>query len=695
MRRRTIYRICWAGLGAAIAVAAVALAVERDAPAPVSAPTFHEAPDEARARAEWFYARRAYPAEETPPYALRSAALQARTLRSLAAADTGDEVPDLTWASIGPTPLTGSWRGSFGTSPGAGRVPALAPVGDGTTAYLGGAQGGVWKTVDGGTTWTPVFDGVIGAGEAGMAIGALAVDPVSPSTVYAGTGEGKFHERAYFGGGIFKTTNGGATWSKVGGATFDTCSIGDLRIRGTTILAAAIRAGKWRRSCVGGVYRSIDGGTTWSRTLDDTATEPNPTRTVQVGAFDIAPGAGAAWFATVWGNDPAGSGGPVFKSTDDGVTWGRLAGGLRTTDNGRSTVATARTNGSRVYAATTSTRSDNWGNLTGIFVSSDGGATWASRALPNSETEGTPCAGGFKDALHDPLTTPGQCDYDQELIVHPTDPDTVYLAGITLWRSTDAGVTWSRVDGDPTGYDVHLDYHALAFDSAGRFWVGTDGGVWRSANDGADWTNLNATLSLVQFEWGIAGQADADGPIYGGTQDQATNRRNPDGSWQRLLGGDGGAMAWSAEEPNVIYATVYYGYLFKSTDAGNNWEVGAASAGLGSAADYWNFHPPMVMSPSDRATLFFASTRVWQSTDAAENWEAISPHFGGDNRSAISALGATTDPDVIYAGSNDGQLQVSRDATADEPTWTPRSSGLPNRTFTEVEAKPARPERLM
>ena len=216
-----------------------------------------------------------------------------------------------------------------------------------------------------------------------------------------------------------------------------------------------------------------------------------PIRTT--GAFDATPGVAGTWFATVYGDDPAHAGGNVFRSTNDGASWSRLAGGLPTTGNGRARVATAPADRNRVYAVISSSRDVDFGSLLGIFTSADGGTTWAKLPSPASFCETSMPLGH------------GTCHQRLALVVDPIDPGSLYAAGISPNRSTDYGQTW---EWNNFG---HSDYSALAFDTGGRLWIGNDGGVFRRATDGT-LANLNATLSIAQFEWGIAGEADAEGP---------------------------------------------------------------------------------------------------------------------------------------------------------------------------------------
>ena len=180
--------------------------------------------------------------------------------------------------------------------------------------------------------------------------------------------------------------------------------------------------------------------------------------------------------------------------------------------------------------------------------------------------------------------------------------------------------------------------------------------MFRRATDGSV-ENLNATLPITEFEWGIAGEADADGPIFGGTQDTTTVLRMANGSWRAMSCSDGGAVAWRASVPNTIIAACFTDLITKSTNGGTTFDE-AGWFDLKSKEDpgeFFNFHPPLVMDPSDAQRLYFASTRVWRTTDGASTWNPISAHFGSDAGYAVQALGVTTSQDVLYAGTNNGR----------------------------------------
>ena len=646
-----------------------------------------ERADELRARERWFYRQRAYPNKVTPAGALAHAAAQARAVKTDAAvAATTATAPTLPWTAIGPKPIGSSTYGNdryMGNRPVVGRVTALVPVGDGTTAYLGAANGGVWKTTNGGSSWAPVFDSAIAAGQTGMAIGAIAVDASNTNTIYVGTGEANLSGDSYFGGGVFKSTDGGTSWAKVGGATMpDRCHVSDIKVRGTTIIAALERYGRYDPGCNAGIYRSTDGGATWTRRQ---APLSNGSK---VGAFDIAAGGANTWYATFYFDG-------VYKSTDDGVTWKLTnpttgSNAILFGTYGRPAIAVAPSDPNWVYLVVSSPFSEDFGNVEGMFVSSNGGTNWTPISPPLSP-DGTGGLCNFEAAGDGQ----GQCWYDEEVVVDPNSASTVYMAGTTLWKSVNGGVTWSRPGFDPNESDpnfadkaIHVDFHALAFDSAStpRLWAGNDGGAYRTADGGSSWTNLNSTLSIAQFEPGISGLAVSGGPIFGGTQDDGTSARTTSDSWQQIFGGDGGATAWDPADPNTIYVSYVYSNFYKSTDGGTNFVD--ATNGI-DQFDPVEFYAPLIMDPANRNRLYFGTNRVWRTTNAASSWSPISDEFLG----TITTI-APASADTVYAGTSEGELEVTTNAAAGTPTWTDTAATpLPNRVFTDIEAKPGSPGR--
>ncbi|MDX6512767.1 MAG: hypothetical protein QOE36_2271, partial [Gaiellaceae bacterium] len=436
-----------------------------------SAPPATGTESELRARDAWFYHQRAGLDGTIPPGALLRAREATRALRQRSAslaATSPRLIPALPWTPIGPHPIRGTDHYYMGTPPLAGRVTAIAPdPTDLHTAYLGGAAGGVWKTTDDGVHWTPLSDG-----QMAMAIGSIAVAPTNHQVVYVGTGEANTSGDSYTGDGVYRSADGGAHWTRVGADTFGTATTGRCAVADVVVSPAdanVVLAAPQGGSCGGDVLRSTDGGATWSKALllpggraTDLAVDPNNP---------------AVWYAAVahW-NSASG----VWKSTDGGATWAQLGGGLPQSGTGIGRIVVAPTSSQRLYAAFSDTASlpDPTPQL---WTSADAGATWTQLTL---------------DASFCNVGAGSQCWYDLALAVSPADPSSFFAAGIKLFKYGAAGASSSLVGYGGSG--IHVDFHALAFDAAGRLWVGSDGGVYRSDDGGASFASLNADLSIAE-----------------------------------------------------------------------------------------------------------------------------------------------------------------------------------------------------
>lgn len=474
-------------------------------------------------RAEWFHGQRAFPRPSIPQGMRERAVRHARQMISsqgapaAASAINGEAlaIAGPAWSPIGPQPiLTSIYAGNSAS----GRVTALVvnPM-NASIVYMGAAQGGVWKTTQGAVpnaVWTPLTDTL-----ASLSMGALAVDPATCTrtgcnTIYAGTGEEDFSGDSYFGAGIFKSIDGGQTWTKlpgtitnvtgitsftgpfdsaVGGAHFSSLAIDP---NNSQVLLAAVQIFVNVNGGVSsGIYRSADGGNTWTNVRGGGA------------GIDIAadPGHAGTFYATL--GSPAGSSSNgIYKSTDDGMTWSAISGtGASSvpsgTGAGRIALAFAPSSSGpgTLYAGVQDpTPGPNLNGLLGLFKSTDGGATWT-----NLTTAPKYCS--------------PQCWYDNVIRTQPNDPsgNTVYVGGsadsggsfATLYRSTDGGSTWTNVSADAGGAPlIHTDMHALAFAAdSSVLYIGNDGGVWATSDlptSGSaipNWTNLNETLQITQF----------------------------------------------------------------------------------------------------------------------------------------------------------------------------------------------------
>src|SRR4051794_18311376 len=606
--------------------------------------------DDIRASEEWFFGQRAYPAKHTPDRALVRATRQAKALRE--SPGSGAAVAtSLHWTGIGPQPIgrlgpaVGGSATFVGAPPVAGRVTAIAPdPRNSAVAYVGGANGGVWKTGNAGGTWSPRVPN----NQPSFAIGSIAVDPANPSRVGAGTGGPNSSQDSYYGAGIFRSANGGQSWTKVGGARFDGCFVADLAIVDSSTVVAAVTEfpGKPNPSCSvarRGVWRTTNGGSTWRRIPLPSSQYEAPTD------FSQAPGSPSTIYLATFFDG-------VYKSINGGRTWTKMAVPSGSPYRG----VVSAFNSKIVYAAYSGGPTGE--SLGGVLKTVDGGAHW-STVVP-ARNVNTPCTY--------PNDSYGQCSYDIALAVDPSDSTRFFLGGIRMFRYTNSGAT-----GRPVGYGrcsacMHVDQHVAVYDEARRLWIGNDGGVYRTDNAGASFINRNGTgsaaLAITEFNPGTSGSI-AQGTFLGGTQDNGTVRRTATGGldWRQDLGGDGGATAYVS--PSTAYGGFLGPDLYKTTNGGSAYSN--VSGPWGAEVPRTLAYPPLEMSPQSTSTLYRGTSRIWRTTNGALSWSPISPNYP----TAVSPRGpAGSPPDVISAGwagggNSPAQPRYTTNATAAVPTW--------------------------
>ncbi len=617
-----------------------------------------------RQRQQWFQDRRAYPLKHIPA-GIRQRAINQRDAKLAAAAaaraSTASPAPAAQpqWVQIGPQPVDNY----YGVS--AGRVTALAVDPENPKiVYAGGAEGGVWKTTDGGATWVPLTDG-----QPSLAVGSITLDPNNSSIVYVGTGEENFSGDSYYGAGVLKSTDGGATWTQIcgpfcgpvysdsyygGGARIGQMSVqpGNSKV----VLAAVEFSG------FDGIYRSTNAGVAWTQVISGLG----PGTAV---FFDPA-NANVAYAATTSG---------VFKSADAGKTWSASNGGgstaLPNPNGGRVALALAPSSSMVLYAGI---GDPSTGGLLGFYKSTTGGASWTQLA-------------------NTPNYCGGQCWYDDTIGVSPVDPNFVIVGGSWAYspgnsaalRSLDGGNTWTDFSAA-----IHPDAHAMAFANDGSvLYTGNDGGVWSTrtpSSTNINWISLNSTLALTEFYPGISMDPGNVNHTYAGTQDNGTNKYSGSVTWPTVACGDGGATAIDFAHPNVIYTGCITATLYKSTDDGVSFNDATNGIVTG---DRVAWVPPLAMDPENSQTLYFGTYRVYQTTNAAGSWTPISGDLtsGGGTLSTLAA--APTDSNTVYSGSDDGRVYVTRNALSGSAAhWTNvTTSGLPNRTVDWIAVDPTTP----
>lgn len=534
--------------------------------------------------------------------------------------------------------------------------------------YVAVGSGGVWKTENAATTWTPVFDK-----QGSYSIGCVALDPQNPNTVWVGTGENIGGRHVGYGDGVYRSDDGGQTWRNMGLKNSEHISKIIVHPNDPNTVWVAAQGPLWSKGGDRGVFLTTDGGKTWQRTLGDAE---------WVGATDllIDPRHPDRLYAATWqrhrtvaGFLGGGPGSGLHRSEDGGRTWQRLAQGLPPSQMGKIGMAISPQQPDVVYAAIELDRRKG-----GVYRSADRGASWVKMSDEVSGGTGP--------------------HYYQELYACPHQFDRLYLVSNYMVTSEDGGKTFTRVNVR----NKHVDDHAIVFrpDNPDYLLVGCDGGLYESFDRARTWRFV-ANLPVTQF-YKVA--VDDDLPfynVYGGTQDNSTQGgpsrtdnmhgiRNSD--WQVVLGGDGHQPATEPGNPDIVYGQWQEGNLMRhDRRTGENVYV-KPQGRPDEPAERFNWDAPIVVSPHNPAHLYFASQRVWKSTDRGDSWTPLSgdlttqterittPFFGGSqgwdnawdvgamsNYSTITSLGVSpVQKGLIYAGTDDGLIQVTEDEGA---TW--------------------------
>ena len=524
-----------------------------------------------------------------------------------------------------------------------GRVSAVVvhPA-DMDVIFAGGAQGGVWRTEDAGVSWRPLTDH-----ECSLAMGALALDPVDPDIVYAGTGEQHFSADSYYGCGILRSSDGGESWTRLGEGVL-TGPMGGTTISRVVIdsaTAGTLDATTVYAATEGGLFISTDSGAGWTRVLDGVVTD------VLVHAGDRE----VVFAALAEGEEKTGHA-TLHRSGDGGLTWQVVDPGLGVLP-WRAQLAQSPSSPDILYLSA--------GETGGVVMarSSDGGDSWTRAS-----------AGGVRC---------GQCWYNQSLAVHPTDPDVVYFGAVLLYRSLDGGETFSTIGR----VDIHVDQHVLTVDARApdMLLVGNDGGVYRSPDRGDTWESLNTNLSLTQFYAGVSIHPRAEAiSVLAGTQDNGTVQGDGDLSWPQVMGGDGGFTALDPRFDRRWAETQWRGGTGgpRRSDDGGSFRFRGHGIDLGDDA---LFIPPLVMDPFDPDVLYFGTERLYRTVDGGERWEPVTEAPAG----RISAIALSrSDARVVYFGTSESDVVVTRDGGG---SWRTVSGSLPMRYVSDIAVHPHDP----
>jgi photosystem II stability/assembly factor-like uncharacterized protein len=537
-----------------------------------------------------------------------------------ATASRGGVMP--AWTSMGPTSTPGGYAGL-------GRINAVAfhPTNN-NIIWVGSPSGGLWKTTNGGTNWSTNTDNFSLLGVSG-----ICVAPSNPDIIYVATGDGDAGDTRSI--GVLKSTDGGTTWSATG-------------------LSFAVSSGVLIRKLVmdpndennliaatsSGLYRTTNGGTTWP--------------SVQAGNFydvEAQPGSASDNFYACTGSI-------IYRSTNNGGAWtnvqtiagsGRIALGVSNADN-------------TVVVALSSKASDSGYN--GLYRSTDSGGSYVLQS-------NTPNLLGYES---DGSDGGGQGWYDLCVTLDPTNASIVYVGGVNIWKSTDAGVNWTLNaywynlgNGTPT---VHADKHAFEWQNNNTLFSGNDGGIYKTTNGGTSWTDLSSTLVISQmYRLGVSQTNQA---VITGLQDNGTKFRNNAGTWSDHIGGDGMECSINPSNAANMYAEYQFGNIFRTTNTGGSWtDISVNIPGAVGGTGAWI--TPHIISAFNNNTIYAAYKNVYKSTDQGNNWTQISTGLSATNLEILAE--APSDANVLYAGRSNALYRTTNGGTSWNTMTVPGGAG--------------------
>lgn len=593
------------------------------------------------------------------------------------------------WYHIGPTNVSGRCTD----------IAAVTPKGKNFTIYVATASGGVWKTVNEGTTWEPIFEH-----EATASIGDIALAPSNQDIIWVGTGEANIFRSSQNGAGIYKSTDAGKTWKHMGLA--DTLTIGRIVIHPTNpdIVYVAASGHEWTDNEERGVFKTTDGGETWTKILyiDNTT-----------GAFDLAidPSDPETLYTTAWQrirlkwNDPRVLPGfnksGVYKTTDGGANWTSINDGLPEAQyRGRIGLDVCMSQPNVLYALVDNyemarelseeERMDSYTrNLKGIikgatvFRSDDKGESWTQ-------------VSGLSEQLQQYMMShSGTFGWVfGQIRVDPNDPETVYIMGVPLSVSNDGGKTFRRLSG------MHGDHHGMWIDPNNSNYIinVNDGGIVISYDQGKTWRQFLNNLPVCQF-FNVSFDMSTPFYVYGSMQDHGSfrgvvTRRGNNGfaavEWERAPGGEGSTHAIDPRDPNIVYSAGFYGHITR-TDFSKPPQDQSKSIfppdeeGLEILRGQWL--APIVLSPNHPDTVYLGLQYLYRSRFQGDVWERISPNMSHDIKEELGDIPYQTifsisespqNANLIYCGTDDGKVHVTKDGGK---TWKEIMKGLPYRKW--------------
>ncbi len=548
--------------------------------------------------------------------------------------------------------------------------------------YVAVASGGVWKTSNHGVSYKPIFDG-----EGSYSIGCITIDPNQSSTIWVGTGENNNQRSVGYGDGVYKSTDGGNSWTNMGLKESEHISKIIVDPRNSDIVYVAAYGPLWSGGGDRGVYKTIDGGEIWEQVhfiSENSGTSDLVMDPINPDILYEAVHQRRRHVFTYIGGGPESA---IYKTTDAGKTWNESKSGLPVGKMGRIGLAVSSVDANVVYAIV-----EAEGDTSGFFRSNNKGATWEKRS--KYKTSG---------------------NYYQEIICDPHNVDKVFSMNTWLHHTEDGGKTFKRT-GEA---NKHVDNHCIWINpiNTDHWIVGCDGGIYETYDHAASW-EYKANLPVTQF---YKVSIDYDEPFYnvfGGTQDNSSqggpsrslnNAGILNADWYITVGGDGYETQVDPTNPNIIYSQWQYGGLIRY-DRQSGERIGIKpQPGKGEAAFRWNWDAPLLISPHDPKTLFFCANKVFKTEDRGNSWKAISPDLTRQiDRNKLKVMGEVQSPDMVmknksttiygnivafdqspldanllYAGTDDGLIQVSEDGGG---TWNKKETfkGVPRTTYVNM-----------
>ncbi|MDQ6677013.1 MAG: glycosyl hydrolase [Acidobacteriota bacterium] len=560
-----------------------------------------------------------------------------------------------------PDPYAGLKFRSIGPAMISGRIVDIAvDPANAAHYFIAAASGGVWKTANNGTSWTPIFDN-----EGSYSIGALALDPKNPAVLWVGTGEANSQRSVSYGDGIYRSEDAGRTWRNLGLKSSEHIARIAIDPRDSRTVYVAAQGPLWAPGGDRGLYKTTDSGRTWTKVLavsentgvTDVALDPRNPDTLIAATYQRRR---HTWTLIDGGPESA-----IYRSTDAGATWGKITAGIPSEDLGRITFAPSPKDPALVYASIEAANKKS-----GVFRSTDFGSSWELRS---------------------PIEFAGM--YFGRIYADPHAADRVYFMNVRMTVSDDGGKTFH-----PLGEKYkHSDNHVIWIDprDPAHYLVGCDGGLYESYDRAANWA-FKSNLPLGQF-YDIT--TDSQAPFYnvfGGTQDNSSvggpaRTRNQSGitnaDWFVTQGGDGFHSRVDPEDPNTVYAELQYGVLVRF-DRRTGERLGIQPQPGPDEEPYrWNWDAPLLISPHNHNRIYFAAQKLFRSDDRGSSWRAVSPDLSQQiDRNKLQVMGRIWGPDAVakntstafysnisslaespkkegllYAGTDDGWLQVSED----------------------------------